>query len=183
VRAGRLWPLLLVLASSVASAQQGEARQAAPQRPPGEPEDRRSAREEAFRMVDAYVVSHLQESLGLTDEQYAKAVPLVTRLQRERREYFVGRARAMRELRRLLREGGAVEAQVVERLEELKKLEAEGPERVRRQLEAVDAALTPLQQAKYRVLEGEVEKRVRELASRVRTRPGERQRGQPEPPE
>jgi hypothetical protein len=54
---------------------------------------------------------------------------------------------------------------------------------VRRQLEAVDAALTPLQQAKYRVLEGEVEKRVRELANRARTRPGERQRGQPEPPE
>ena len=32
-------------------------------------------------MVDAYVVSNLQESLGLSDEQFAKAIPLVKKLQ------------------------------------------------------------------------------------------------------
>ena len=37
-------------------------------------------------MVDAYVVSHLQESLGLSDAQYAKALPLVTKLQADRRD-------------------------------------------------------------------------------------------------
>jgi hypothetical protein len=39
-------------------------------------------------MVDAYLVSNLQESLGLTDEQFAKAIPLVKKVQAERREYL-----------------------------------------------------------------------------------------------
>jgi hypothetical protein len=145
---------------------------------------RRTDREEAFRMVDAYVVSHLQEGLALSDEQFAKAVPLVSKLQRERREYLLGRARLMREMRRLLRQGGSVEAQVLERLEQSKKLEAEGPDRIRRSLEALDAVLSPLQQAKYRVLEGEVEQRMRALANRARqARPGARPRGDAPPQE
>lgn len=161
----------LVVAASAARAQVEEPAQ-------------RPQREEAFRLVDAYVVSHLQEGLGLSDEQFAKVVPLVTRLQRERRDYLIGRVRLMREMRRLLRQGGGVEAQVLERLAESKKLEAEGPERIRRDLEALDAALSPLQQAKYRVLEGEVERRMRELANRVRgARPGPRQRDNAPPRE
>ncbi|HSD28761.1 MAG TPA: hypothetical protein VLL75_15770, partial [Vicinamibacteria bacterium] len=49
--------------------------------------------DEAFKLVDAYVVSNLQESLGLTDDQFAKAIPLVKRLQTERREYLLERTR------------------------------------------------------------------------------------------
>ena len=49
-------------------------------------------RDDAFRMVDAYIVSNLQESLGLTDEQFVKALPLVKRLQRDRRELAQRRA-------------------------------------------------------------------------------------------
>ncbi|HEY8233952.1 MAG: hypothetical protein ACHP85_20450 [Burkholderiales bacterium] len=171
MRVSRRLLAALVLTGSAAQAQVEE---------PG----RRPEREEAFRLVDAYVVSHLQEGLGLSDEQFAKAVPLVSKLQRERREYLLGRVRLTREMRRLLRQGGSVEAQVLERLEESKKLEAEGPERIRRNFEALDAVLTPLQQAKYRVLEGEVERRMRELANRAReARPGARQRGNAPPQE
>lgn len=137
-------------------------------------------RDEALRMVDAYVVSNLQESLGLTDEQYARVLPLVTKLQGERRQYFVARGRALREMRRLLRSGGATEAQVLERLERLKALDADGPAGVRKSVEAVDALLTPLQQAKYRVLEAEVEQRLRELMGRAREgRSGARSRRSP----
>ena len=154
----------LVLVAGAASAQQVP--------PAGRP-----AREEAFRMVDAYLVSNMQESLDLRDEQFAKAIPLVKKLQRERREYLLERARLMREMRRLLRQGGSAESPVLELLQEAKKLDAEGPERTRRNLEALDALLLPIQQAKYRVLEGEVEQRVRELTNRARAvRPGPRQR-------
>jgi hypothetical protein len=143
----------------------------------------RAAREEAFRMVDAYVVSNLQESLALSDEQFAKAIPLVKKVQADRREYLIERARVTREMRRLLRQGGTVEPEVLELLQQARKLEAEGPERVRRSLEALDAILTPIQQAKYRVLEIEVEQRVRELANRARAaRPGPRQPVEPERP-
>lgn len=165
-------PAAFVLVAGVALAQQ-------------EPPAGRPAREEAFRMVDAYLVSNMQESLGLSDEQFAKAIPLVKKLQRERREYLLERARVMREMRRLLRQGGSAEATVLELLQEAKKLDAEGPERTRRNLEALDALLRPIQQAKYRVLEAEVERRVRELTNRARTGrpPGARQKNEQPPQE
>ena len=138
----------------------------------------RPARAEAFKMVDAYVMSNLQESLGLTDEQFAKAIPLVKKLQTGRREYYLERAQKVREMRRLLRQGGATEAQVLELLQQLKALDADGPAATRKSLESLDAVLTPVQQAKFRVLEVEVEQRMRELMNRVRprgqTRPGDR---------
>jgi hypothetical protein len=114
------------------------------------------------------VISHLQESLGLSDEQYVKVLPLVTKLQGDRREYFLGRGPVIREMRRLLRAGGGSEAQLVEKLGELKRLESEGPARTRSDTDALDAALTPLQQAKFRLLELEVEQRMRELMGRAR---------------
>ena len=125
-------------------------------------------------MVDAYVMSNLQESLGLTDDQFAKAVPLVKKLQTERREYLLERTRRVREMRRLLRQGGASEAQVVELLREVKALDTEGPAATHRNLEALDAVLTPIQQAKFRVLELEVEQRMRELVRRARPQGGGR---------
>ena len=139
----------------------------------------RPARDEAFKMVDAYVVSNLQESLGLDDVQFAKAIPLVKRLQGERRTYFLERTRTVREMRRLLRQGGASETELLDLLKQLKALDADGPAQARKNVEALDAMLTPVQQAKYRVLEVDVEQRMRELMNRVRPRqaprPGARQ--------
>lgn len=130
--------------------------------------------DEAFKMVDAYVVSNLQESLALSDDQFAKAIPLVKRLQTERRAYLLERTRKVREMRRLLRQGGTSEGQVVTLLREVKALDADGPAATRRNLEALDAVLTPVQQAKYRVLELEVEQRMRELVRRAGPRAGAR---------
>jgi Spy/CpxP family protein refolding chaperone len=155
--------LLLAFAGAPAQAQEETA-----------PGAERPARAEAFKMVDAYVMSNLQESLGLTDDQFAKAIPLVKRLQTGRREYLLERTRKMREMRRLLREGGAREAQVVALLGEVKALDADGPATARRNLEALDAVLTPVQQAKFRVLELEVEQRLRELVRRAAPRAGAR---------
>ena len=161
--------MLMVLVLALGA---GNARAVAQEEPAAGAE--RPGRAEAFKMVDAYVMSNLQESLGLSDEQFAKAIPLVTKLQTERREYHFERTRKMREMRRLLRQGGATEAQVLELLGQVKALDAEGPARARRDLEALDAVLTPLQQAKFRVLELEVEQRMRELVRRARPREGER---------
>jgi len=139
--------------------------------PPGDgPAPGGERRREALRVVDAYVLSNLQESLGLTDAEFVKVLPLVKRLQSERREYLLARVRLLRQLRRQLRSGAAGEAEVWRTLEELKKVEADGPERTRSATADVDAALTPLQQAKFRVLELEVEQRLRELMGRARER-------------
>ena len=157
--------LLLTLVLALGA---GGARVLAQEGPPAAVD--RPARDEAFKMVDAYVVSNLQESLGLDDERFAKAIPLVKRLQGERRTYFLERTRTVREMRRLLRQGGASETEVLDLLKQLKALDADGPAQTRKNLDALDALLTPVQQAKYRVLEVEVEQRMRELMNRVRPR-------------
>lgn len=132
----------------------------------------RHDRDEAFKAVDAYIAGRLKESLGLGDEQVAKVLPLVTQLHRDRREAFHRRVQSLREMRRLLASGSATEAEVQQKLLEVKRLENEEPLRLRRNREAVDAALTPLQQAKFRVLEAEVEQKIRSLRHGRSGRPG-----------
>ncbi len=146
----------------------GAAATAAQGRPAGPGGQAEARREEAFKMVDAYVVSNLQSTLGLSDEQFAKVLPLVTRLQSQRRSYLVERARLTREMRRMLSSGTATEAEVAPVLKELKAVEVDGPSRVRKDMDALDGSLSPLQQAKYRLLELDVEQRLRELMGRIR---------------
>ena len=144
--------LLVVLVAGSASAQ-------APARRP---------REEAFKMVEAYLVSNLQESLGLTDDQFAKLLPHVKRLQKDRRDLNQKRGRVMGELRRILESGSATEPRVAELMKEVRAVEAELPETVRKDMEAIDGVLTPVQQAKYRLLEVEVERKIRALMNDLR---------------
>jgi Spy/CpxP family protein refolding chaperone len=134
-------------------------------------------------MIEAYIVSNLQESLDLTDEQFVKVLPLVKKLLTERREYAQGRMRLLRQMRRSLESGSATEGQVTDFLKELKALDAEGPLRNQKNLEAMDAVLTPLQQAKLRILEIEVERKLRDLLSQIRRRRGPGHRGGEPPPE
>ncbi len=117
---------------------------------------------EAFKIVDAYVLSNLQDSLGLTDEQFVKLLPLVKRVLKDRREFAHRRMSHLKELRQLFGSGAATEGRVGDLLKELKNLESEGPSVLRKDMEAIDAALDPVQQAKYRVLEADVERRIRE---------------------
>lgn len=128
----------------------------------------RRPRDEAFRMIEAYIVSNMQEALGVTDEQFARLLPLVKRLQRDRRELAQRRIQTLQELHRVMRQGGATEARVTELLRELKALEVEEPATIRRNMDAIDAVLTPVQQAKYRLLEVEVERRLRALMAQMR---------------
>jgi Spy/CpxP family protein refolding chaperone len=137
------------------------------QGPPDSPPPR-GPREEAGRLVDAYVLSNLQESLGLSDDQFVRLLPLVKRLQTERREAMERRANALREMRRLLRSGTAREPEVLAQLKELKAIEADGPLRGRQGMEAIDALLGPLQQAKFRVFEAEVGQKLREMTGQMR---------------
>lgn len=167
----RLVLAVLLLGAAAASAQE-------PSSPSGaEP---RRPREEAFRMIDAYLVSNLQESLGLTDEQFVRVLPMVKRLQTDRRRYAQRRQRALQELRRALQAGGATESRVEELLREVKAVETEGPPVLHRDLEAIDAVLSPVQQAKYRILELEVERKIRDIMSQMRK--GGRGPGRGRPP-
>ncbi|MFI5183615.1 MAG: hypothetical protein ACHQNV_04390 [Vicinamibacteria bacterium] len=126
----------------------------------------RPARDELFKMIDAYIVSNLQESLALSDEQFVKLLPLVKRLHATRRDFAQRRRETLGEMRRLLASGGATEPRVAELMKTLKAEEAEEPLALRRDADAVDALLSPLQQAKLRLLEARVEQRLRELLAK-----------------
>jgi len=142
-------------------------------------------RDEAFRMIDAYFVSNLQESLGLSDEQFVRILPMVKRLQNDRRQMAQRRQRALFEMKKLLQSGRATEGRLEELLRELKAVESEQPPVVRRDLDAIDGVLTPVQQAKYRILELEVERKIRELMTQMRGQARAPGRGRPrsaEPP-
>jgi hypothetical protein len=155
---------LVVLAGPCAFAQ-------APGRPNAQgplPGEDGAPREDIGKMIDAYILTNLQEGLGLSDEQFVKLLPLVKRLQTDRRAFAQRRQRALQELRRSLQAGSATDARVTELLRELKTVESEEPVALGRDREALDAALAPLQQAKLRLLEIELERRLRELLNQVR---------------
>jgi Spy/CpxP family protein refolding chaperone len=126
----------------------------------------RPARDELFKMIDAYIVSNLQESLSLTDEQFVKLLPLVKKRQATRRDFAQRRREAIGEMRRLLESGTATELRIGDLLKALKAQEVDEPLALRRDADAVDAVLSPLQQAKLRILEARVEQRLRELAKK-----------------
>lgn len=125
-------------------------------------------RDEVFRMVDAYILSNLQESLGLTDEGFVKLLPPVKRLQTDRREALRRRMQSIGELRQAFKAGTATEARVAEMMKAVRQREAEDNQQQRANLEAIDAQLTPVQQAKFRILELEVEQRLRRLLEQAR---------------
>ena len=166
----RALAVLLLAAAAAAAAQESSNPAAAEGRRP---------REEAFRMIDAYLVSNLQESLGLTDEQFVRLLPNVKRLQNDRRQYAQRRQRALQEMRKLLQSGGATEGRLEELLREVKAVESEQAPAIRRDLDSVDAVLSPVQQAKYRILELEVERKIREVMMQMRGQAHPSGRGRP----
>jgi hypothetical protein len=119
-------------------------------------------------MIDAYIVSNLQESLGLSDEQFVKILPLVKRLQGDRRGFLERRHEILQELRRQLESGKATESRVGELLHDLKTVDNDEPASVRKDMDAIDAQLSTVQQAKLRLLQFQVEQKIRELMNRVR---------------
>ena len=168
---------LAFLAGRAGAGEQNPAQpQASPKAKVEMPRDRRDPRDtvghtpelrdETFRLMDAYLISNLQESVGLTDEQFARALPLVKKLQSDRRDFARRRMQALRTLRKTLASGGATEAGVTDLLKNVKTASADERAAAVRNAEALDAVLTPLQQAKYRVFEAEVDIRLRHLLAR-----------------
>lgn len=154
-----LAPAAIVLAATAAFAQEG---------PPPDGDRRGRGREEIYRIVDAYVAEHLQARLGLTDDQLARAVPLARRLQADRRRFAERRMRALHAMRRMERAGLVNDARAAEIVREMKAAEIEDAAATRASREELDAVLTPSQQLKYRILESEIEQRLRKLMAEVR---------------
>jgi hypothetical protein len=129
-------------------------------------ERRETRRDEMFKMVDAYVAMNIEEKLGLSPDQFARVLPLVRRASADRRRFAEGRMDLLRSLRERLESGTATEAQVGDALRAIKEIEEEEPATLKKDRAAIDQLLTAVQQAKLRVLEFEVERRLRALTLR-----------------
>jgi hypothetical protein len=163
--------LVLALAASAAAqpsrmqprGQQGRATQ------PAAPEDMSPA--QVHQLFDAMLVMQAQEALGLSDQQYAQFVVRLNALQGARRRTQLERMQMIGELQRLTNPRNAKaadEAEVKSRLSALQELESRAAADLRRAYNGVDEVLTPFQQARFRVLEEQIERRKLELVSRAR---------------
>ena len=143
---------------------------------------------QVHQLFDAMLVMQAQEALSLNDQQYAQFVTRLKALQDVRRRNQQERLRMLNELQRLTNPRNpqpAEESDVKTRLSALQELESRSAADLRRAYNGVDEVLSPLQQARFRVLEEQIERRKLELVGRARqnnqNRPAE-QRPQRRPP-
>jgi hypothetical protein len=158
-------PILLVIVL-LGTSSIGFAQGAADSRPA--PPDFRPA--EIQRLFDAMLVSDAQQALALTDTQYPDFITRLRALQETRRANLLQRVRLMAELQRLTnpRNPAGDEAAIKERLTALQELDSRNAADLRRAYAQLDEVLDVRQQARFRVLEEQLERRKLELLMRAR---------------
>ena len=129
---------------------------------------------ELQRLFDAYVLVEAQDALRLDEAQYAKFLPRLRAFQETRRRHQTERARIVQDLRQLV-QGRADTGQITDRLKALRELEARTVDDLRRTGDELDEVLEPVQRARLRIFQEQMERRQLELL--MRARQGARARG------
>jgi len=158
--------VLLALATLVAATLPSFAQTPAP---PADPSDLRPA--EIQRLFDAYFVMEAQQTLGLSDQQYAPFLTRLKALQETRRRHLTSRAALLVDLARMSAPRAARPADdtaLKAQLAALQELESRSAAEVRKAYTELDALLDPRQQARFRVFEDQLERRKLELMLRAR---------------
>jgi hypothetical protein len=126
---------------------------------------------EIQRLFDAYLLMEAQQALALTDQQYPQFLTRLKMLQDTRRRNQQQRNQLMNELQRLTNPRAQVkadEAVLKERLNTLQELDARNAAELRKAYTALDEVLDIRQQARFRVVEEQIERRKLELLLRAR---------------
>lgn len=161
--------MLLCTPLPAAAAQRGPA--ASGQRGPAAPPTDQMSPAQLHELFDAMLVMQAQKSLVLDDQQYGSFVTRLRALQETRRRNQLERGRIIAELQRMTNTRNpeaASEADLQMRLTALQELEARSAAELRRAYSGIDEVLSPVQQARFRVLEEQIERRKLELLSRAR---------------
>jgi hypothetical protein len=145
---------------------------AQPQTPPasGGPTDDMSPMQ-VHQLFDAMLVMQAQDALALSEPQYAQFVSRLKTLQDARRRNQQERVRMIAELQRMTNPRSPQppdESEITRRLSALQELEARQAAELRRAYNGIDEVLSPLQRARFRVLEEQTERRKLELVGRAR---------------
>jgi Spy/CpxP family protein refolding chaperone len=123
---------------------------------------------ELQRLFDSYALLQAQDQLKINDEQYGRFLPRFKALQDARRQTQQQRARALQDIRRMLADGSADEAQLRDRLKQVQEIDSRGQAEARKAYDAIDQVLDVRQQAQFRIFEEQMERRKIELVTRAR---------------
>ena len=121
-------------------------------------------------LMDAYVISKMQDVLELDDDQFARMVVAQKKLQEHRRDYQRKRRESMRELQRLVRSVDSEDEEIAGLVAKLDAMKADLETTVREDYRKIDEILSVRQRGKYRLLEVMLERRLQELMQEVRGR-------------
>lgn len=141
-----------------------------PNRGPQQPTDEMTPAQ-VHQLFDAMLVMQAQNALALNEQQYAQFLTRLKPLQDARRRNQQERVRLINELQRLTNPRNAQvapESEIKLRLTALHELESRSAADLRRAYDSIDEVLTPVQQARFRVLEEQIERRKLELVARAR---------------
>jgi len=127
---------------------------------------------DVMRVLDGYAIVQAQETLQLSDEQFASFVTRLKKLQETRRANHQGRQRILQELRRLAGPQAAQAAQgddnaIRQQIKALRDHEERTVAEVRKAYEALDEVLDA-KQARFRLFEERLELRKMDLLMRAR---------------
>jgi len=123
---------------------------------------------EIQRLFEAYETMQAQDALHLTDAQYPQFLPRMKALQEARRRGTADRARIIGNLNRLTAaDPPGEEAPIRAELKALDDVDARMREEVRQATDALNQVLDVRQQARFRVLEEQMERRKVELLMRA----------------
>ena len=131
-------------------------------------------------VVEGFYVSRFQRELELDDNQFAKVLPALRESLQKRTELGRQRTRALSAMRQALR-NGASDEEILERIREVDAADVELRAVQERLLREVDPVLTPSQRARLRIVQPNLEQRIRNLIERSRN-PNAQRRGGPPPP-
>lgn len=125
---------------------------------------------EVITMLDAYALVQAENALQLQDAQYGEFVARLKRLQETRRRNHLARNRMVQELRRLTGpQAKTIDDKMLrERLEALKKHDAQAAIELARAYDTLDEVLDLRQQARFRAFEENLERRKIDLLMRAR---------------
>lgn len=126
---------------------------------------------ELQRLFDAYALVQVQDVLRLTPAQSPEFIVRFRALQEARRHAQQARFQLVQELRQLAdraRTDASTRDPITERIRALKELESRGLADILQALEKLDEVLDPIQQARLRVVEEQMERRKLELLVRAR---------------
>jgi hypothetical protein len=162
-------PFMLLVGVLLGSPAVAEAQRQAPLRERA-PDDRPGLSPmEVVNLLDAYALVQAQQALQLSDEQYGEFVSRLKRLQGTRRRNVQQRNAILQEMRRLTAPGApGDEAQIRQRLQALAEHEERAAGEVRQAYRALDEILDVRQQARFRLLEEQLERRKIDLLQRAR---------------